>query len=518
MHSPVKIPRTTAERPLTSNGIHVPKTSHAEREVVDLHYYKSLLRLQIKEIANEIEKMQHEKEGLLEALEDEEAIKQECGELQSRVTESKYELFDVNESIEKIKLKPKDRGFEELELLIQSRELKEQHCMDLLGAKSSLLEMVQEQSSVVSARREELDQFISRMNANERANIKQIRDSNVEIKKEVLRVQEEVREALREEKILESELSKNDNISRMRDLKAALHSVSSRYESAQKDIEILQQPLPEQKEIILQYVKEMNSQTATIETKVKEMLLQLSSLETNSAELRAARKEDSDKFKLIKAKGIEIDSLMIKLEDERGKLDAKVISIQNEIEKAAEDKHCRIKAQSDLTEIKFLETELDASKYTAAQLEVELRLRREEMAKLDKADVTCIKEISDLRADINDLEKKLALSLDVEQLRQNRTHELSQLDEVSKRLEAEETALAKEFETKKSTLQAKLMRLSQNEMHGKLSRVDEKLKFVNDEIAKLSRTLESVQFTKEKQKLGEMIGKVNDLLVMKQLE
>ena len=248
------------------------------------------------------------------------------------------------------------------------------------------------------------------------------------------------------------------------------------------------------------------------------MLLQLSTLENNSAELRATRKDDSDKFKLIKAKSLEIDSLMMKLADERAKLDAKVVSIQKEIEMASEDKHSRKKAQSDLTEIKFLETELDASKYTAAQLEIELRLRREEIAKLDKAEVTCIKEISDLRADINDLEKKLALSLDVEQLRVNRTQELSQLGEVSRRLEAEETALAKELETKKSTLQAKLMRLSQNEIHGKLSRVDEKLKYVNDEIAKLSRTLESVQFTREKEKLGEMIGKVNDLLVLKQLE
>lgn len=403
-------------------------------------------------------------------------------------------------------------------MLVQSRELKEQHCMDLLGAKSSLREMVQEQSSVVSARREELDNFISRMNANDRAVIKQIRDSNVDVKKEVLRVQEEVRNALREEKILESELSKNENISRMRNLKAELHSVSNKYESAQKDMEILQKPLPEQKDVILQYVKEINSKTAAIETKVKDMLLQLSSLETNSAELRATRKDDSDKFKLIKAKSLEIDSLMKKLADERAKLDEKVVSIQKEIEMASEDKHSRKKAQSDLTEIKFLETELDASKYTAAQLEIELRLRREEIAKLDKAEVTCIKEISDLRADINDLEKKLALSLDVEQLRVNRTQELSQLGEVSRRLEAEETALAKELETKKSTLQAKLMRLSQNEIHGKLSRVDEKLKYVNDEIAKLSRTLESVQFTREKEKLGEMIGKVNDLLVLKQLE
>jgi chromosome segregation ATPase len=283
-------------------------------------------------------------------------------------------------------------------------------------------------------------------------------------------------------------------------------------------MEILQKPLPEQKDVILQYVKEINSKTAAIETKVKDMLLQLSTLENNSAELRATRKDDSDKFKLIKAKSLEIDSLMKKLADERAKLDEKVVSIQKEIEMASEDKHSRKKAQSDLTEIKFLETELDASKYTAAQLEIELRLRREEIAKLDKAEVTCIKEISDLRADINDLEKKLALSLDVEQLRVNRTQELSQLGEVSRRLEAEETALAKELETKKSTLQAKLMRLSQNEIHGKLSRVDEKLKYVNDEIAKLSRTLESVQFTREKEKLGEMIGKVNDLLVLKQLE
>ena len=514
MSSPLKATRSIAERPLTSNGIHVPNTVHSERHVVDMHYYKSLLRLQIKETSAELSQMTKEKEFYKHALGGYEKVRLDEVENQSRVAELKAELYDVSSALEILRQKQYDPGFGGLEALSRSREEIERNCLELVDARISLRDRVQERKSIVSEKSAQLESFISRLNANERAVVKQSRESNQQVRKDIYLMQKDLQEALKKENKLKTEVNGNAMVKLERDLK----STRARIHEAEKELVILEKPPLEQKESILQYVEEMNAKTLSIEHNVKQMLLQISSIQSGHAERRAARREESDRLQLIKAKGAEIDLLMRKLSDDRDMIESNISIVQSKIERIAEDKYIRKKVEADHNEQIFIETEVHASRHTATQLGLELQRRRAELSRLETAEATCVKEISDLRANAVKLEKHLADSLDVELLKKTKENELQELEERLMSTQTHENDLTAVLHDKNACLHAINMELSQNQFHQKLLSVDDKLKHVNEQIADLNQNMESILFTKEKAKLAQITRKINELLIFHQTQ
>jgi chromosome segregation ATPase len=342
--------------------------------------------------------------------------------------------------------------------------------------------------------------------------------SHLETREELKASREAVSEAEEVLNSLQREISENQNISRYLILRTDLKRIQNNNRGSQEDLELFAKPISEQKLIIAQNITEANSRSTILESKVKEMVSNLASLKANRAEIISSRRETSDKYKIIQAKSEEIDALLRKLSIERENLERNIAEFHSNIERVAERIHVNKKTEAANAERVLFESDLDASKYTSSQLEIELRKRRKELEELDTAEATCVNEISNLRAEIAALQAKLADLLDVEKTRESKTNELHDLEKSCERSEEQVASLSKQLDEEKTLLASKNTLLRQNGVHAKLAIVDEKLNLVNREISELKQKMDSHLFTSEKRNLSEMIEKVQQLLMKQQRE
>lgn len=500
------------QRPLTASGIAgLRKPSQTQHEVRDAHYYKSFLALSLQELEAEIARVKSLTVDMKRELANKEIVDLEETVLAAEVNSKKKELYDINAAIDH--LRRKDRKFDQISDLQQMGDDIELECERLIAAKQQMEALIIETKKNSAIKQNEWESQLAALDKDTRRQTEILRNQ-MSIRSKTNGTLRDRHAGLRSEvDQLRASLEADPIRCRKIEAEKSLLAKEIDIQNLDAEIDILNQPLPEQRELILKYVKEMNAEQSVIESEVQKVRVDIDAIQASISDLREHRQDRSEKFDLISVKKREIDEFLERFADQAGRMRAQIATLQGQVLGSAEQLSKFHEKQNAAPEVEFMKKELKQSSFTTNRLEEEIKDRTEELARIDDIESTYLAELSLVNTQISVLELQTTSAGDIAEARRLKEAQAASIEDQLRRMGETKRNLEDGVAGKRNELTRLEERLESDPIHKKLAQVDQRLNSVIKQIDELNSEANQALLVDERKQLTGIITSLNDLII-----
>ena len=497
-------------RPLSASGIAITRRSNPiGPPVKDATFYRKLLEQKLQAVIAETKSLERKTKECYAILEREPDVIQAAKAAEENIERLKQQLFDINESIEQMRLKSKMDNTGDEDILRTELSTIENECERLLARKHEL-------TFQLESRKEEKKKLDSELRTKLKGDTKEfdrIKSDMFHMTSEISK-NRELLESLRQDiRSTEAKIKANPNISKSIDLEAKLERLQSENAQLESDIQLYSKPAHEQRDLILQYVKDMNAENMEIENVLKKLTAELSRNEETIFAMKSGNKERAEKYQYLSTKRAEIEDYIRKLSEDNTNLEMLISSRQKEILSVTSQLNEIHQRERDKPEVELLSDDINNSRFTNDRLRAELVARRAELKRLDDIDAVYIQRSAELNQKIKVITEELHALENADAVREadNNIIEtlLNDIQALKERIASERSRLIE----KQSELSLVKAEVIDGTPFAKLLDIDRRLREIDLLMKTANTRLHESTFQQERKQLAESIRILNSLIL-----
>ncbi|KAF4664361.1 hypothetical protein FOL46_004290 [Perkinsus olseni] len=535
------------DRPVTQQGLSGVRTAQSSsgRQVLDKSYYKAQLRNKINSLSSEIAQFNKEMARIAEESQSYRQYQRRYQSLLDEVKGLEGELADYNLALDKqrISIRPEDLERQYLEIKeknafgreqIDNVFLEKKECEEgLARLEHELIEqqshIEQQLSRLTPELKREYEQLIGEL--------QKINDASHELEASMEPMQQRL-------KVTGDRLEMDPSRRRMLALSKARDDLLQRKMELTDELEKVSLPLPKQKEMLMEKIKDDNQKMAELESAHEGMKEALERFRRNAAEISAALNRHSEageaeaddeqqqKYKILFAKDAEMTAFLEgfpKLEeDERGVvkgLEGDIKNLMIKIHKVAyrqtlhDDFHRRRSAERRRSPLGLglRKCRVEASETTGQRLELEVQQRRDELQKISDLEHKVEEELAQAEESMAHYQAEIDNRFScVDELRKTRLRDMEILAERKQKLEHDLPGLRDLVESAQLRLDGKRQTLSESTGHAALVELEETLKKLEQtryqQESSIQGNLQESDYHDENVHAMNMVNKINEIV------
>ncbi|KAK8386714.1 hypothetical protein O3P69_017878 [Scylla paramamosain] len=483
-------PINVLDRPITQQGLSGMKTGFRgpERQVQDKSYFLGLLRTRIAELGtemgrlgSEIELMKQEQSTFLTYDKRVKEMAQELTELQGGLADYNLlvDLINTDTERDEVDMETKERR--------QSNQ-EEAEKLDVLFTRKQDLEATMRQlENEIEEERHAGESLVEAMQPNLRQKYLNVRAANTSLLQHLDIMQHELDSLDARKAALEDELA----TSKVKQEAVVLYGRLAELQEKKNEIitQNQQRGTPkEERERLLQQVKEDNSEIATMERQISEVQEQIRQLQDEcqqlDQELDENKSERSQKYRELRKREETMDNFLATFEaskkEELSRLE--VLENNNVALLGKLSRHLahlkQLPSSSEFeimrSDLAFKEGELEKSKFTEEGLKSENLNLQANLQKIEALETKVQKEMEDLKEKLAKMTQEINEYSDLDGLKARADERRRQLAQEKEQLETKKTSITqslREINTAVSTLKNQL---HENETHTQLTNLEKK--------------------------------------------
>lgn len=485
---------TVADRPITQHGLVAPTTAtsasrSSQRQIQDKSYFVSMLRNKMTELTSEIARLQKENEGQAQeqatyvAYEKKaEALAAELKQLQGELGDynllvdklnTDADIDDVREEYRDLKMQ-NDQEARSVELLFEQRQEKERQLKHLEEETEQERHMA---DNLISAMKPELQSRYADMKNTNQALLVQL--ENLQQQLGSLQLQ---KHALEEDTLVSQ--VKQEAVK----LYERLRELEEKKAMLQEEEQLRGTPAQE-RERLLQQVKEDNAELASIERQASEMQERVAAVQEELSqvdqELEEQHGERRAKYRELRKREETMDTFLASFEETKQaelerqeQLQAAIVErLENMSRNLAHFVH--LPTQQEMTVLKddlaFKESEMEKSKSTLDTLGEEQKKLAVDLKKIEQLENKVQQELEGLKTKIGTMETEMETFSDLDKLKAMSEQKKQQLLAEKEDLQTKRDATKKVVQENQSRLDVLQQKLSEDEVLTKLGNLDRRL-------------------------------------------
>ncbi|CAG7821192.1 unnamed protein product [Allacma fusca] len=507
LHAPVNV----MERPVTQQGVsglRTARTSYGQRRLIhDKTYFLGILHTKMSEITGEIQKLNTSIETLAKEQSTYSSYEKRVKELVAELIEMQGELADYNILSDMIASeKDKSQLEEELKQLTDENRIESQRIETIYNRRREAEKQVQDLEDKIQEERSKADSLIQSLPNQLREKYETLQVTHSHLSSEMEKLQrtldeQNVRKADLYDKIAKSELKR-----RAAQYEEELLEVEEKLEALEKDQQSKETP-EQERERLLNQVKQDNSEIATLERQITEASDQLrmtqEELRSLEQEIEENDSERQQKYRELKKREEDIEEFMGTFEEVKGKELEGISKIEGQIYAIAEkiSKNAQLAATlpeshgHSLTEMRddleFKETEFDKAKYTTEGIEQRNEILKKQIMNFENLEDKMKNEVKNLEEKTEQMQVDMKKYRDVDKLKSDSADYNSKLQKECKILEDKTRQLSDLLKTVQNEHNNLKAELENNEVHRQISTLEKKWILLEEANYNLSEFLRS---------------------------
>ena len=482
MSSPVRV-----SRPLTAGGITglKPHTSGV-RQVKDAHYYRSLLKLRIREAGAEVDRMRIEIGDLQVVVRQSEELNKVQLALQLQIAKDKAELLDINAAIECLITGSHPKPTEVADIGSQITE-EQRACESFLEAKTRLSAQLQ----TTQARFESLRDSWSWALGTESVNA---------LLKDCGEARDRMRRVTEDHSQLQAAVSGNTELKERLRLQEAIAATTADKTAIQRQLEMFSKPVGQQREWIINWVKTTRVNNTELEDESRAVSAEIDAMQQTLAGIQRGNPVDVEKIRMLQAREAEMEDALRAFGIETADLRNRIASIRDKHEAGHQ--------------MQLLSVDLVNSRLTSAKLMRERDERKAEMARLGTVEATYVEEVSRVQAELDRVRSAITELSDVEQLKRDRVTQACDMESQLSTLDKKLQDMQMTCHAASVKLEGRKLRLTESRIHQELRALDEQASSLDDQVDAIVRRISSASFEVERRDLTRLVEQISGALTL----
>ncbi|XP_067136914.1 intraflagellar transport protein 74 homolog [Centruroides vittatus] len=463
------------ERPMSQQGLVTPRTGvrTQRRQIQDKSYFIGLLRSKVSELTAEIARMSREMESLSKEQSTYLTYEKRAEALAIEIKELQGELADHNLLVDKLNTDTEmSEVQEEYQDLKAHNEQETQVIDELFEQRQEKEAQVQQLETEIEQERHMTDNLISSMKPDLRKKYSDLKKTNQELQTQLEQLQQKS-DALNTRRLaLEEELALSQVKQEAVSLYERLRELEERRDNLLEEERLKGTPAQE-RERLLQQVKDDNAELASIERQTAEVREQITQakeeLEQLEQELDDHQGERSNKYRELRKREETIDSFLSSFDDNRTTEEEKQKQLQINIVALLERisrnlaHFQQLPTPQELNVLKddlsVKEGEMEKSRSTVSTLDHEQKKLTMNLQQIEQLETKIQQELETLHQKIRTMEEEMETYSDFDGLRSAAEKKRQRLTEQEKILKIHSASIKKavaELDTKYEEIQAKL--------------------------------------------------------------
>mmetsp|Transcript_15203 Transcript_15203/g.35809 ORF Transcript_15203/g.35809 Transcript_15203/m.35809 type:complete len:658 (+) Transcript_15203:105-2078(+) len=495
-----------ADRPVTQQGMMGMKigAQGPGRQIADKTYYLGEIRKKNEEMTQAIDKMQKEIEqynhdnttyGQLERRY--EALIKDVRELQGT-------LADYNLIVDKARASVDPADIAVQQAALRARNDTERKRVDAVFTERSTNEaQIRQIEAQIQQLTLDAEAKLNELPPEKRRRYQQLQQDHARLLGEAQKKQDHYDTLCRQLAKYENELKGEPLKQRLHILQEQRHGMEQRKRELELDTNKEQLSVPQQREKLLEQVKEDNKQIQIAERRVKEMQDvvrklsdQLSSFESSGS----AGADHTAKYEQLLAKDQEMSAFIANFEQTKAAelqantdLERNIAGLLEHISKDI-TRQASMPSASRLQEMKgelgYKEMRMEQSQSTAERLQQEIELRNSELEKIKNLDAKIIQELNSLNERMKTMKEELVTFGNVEQLKLDAEAKRKAMVAQKQDLYGRKEALKQQVQLTAKGYEARKDKLAENDTYTTLEALEQKLRHYENIIFHLNDYIE----------------------------
>ncbi|PSN37184.1 Intraflagellar transport protein 74 [Blattella germanica] len=446
------------DRPITQQGLSGirPGTRGPQmRQVQDKRYFEGLLQMKIRELSQEVTRLSREIDSQSREQSTFLVYDKRVKEMAAELTEKS----DVDEECQELKIQ-NDQAMIQLEQLFSQRRQREIH--------------IQQLEKEIEQEKNMTDNLLAAMSPPLRERYSELQQNNNDLQQQIETLQQELDTLTNKKTVLEDQLS----LSQVKQEAVRLHHKLKEAEEKRESLieeERTRATPAQEREQLLQRVKDDNAEMATMERQITEI----------RDHIHESQSERHQKYRELRKREETMEQFLSNFEENRdqemnriGQLESDIVAALQQISRnLAHSGH--LPSVDDYTTMKdnlaFKEGELEKSKKTVEGLSKEQQQLQQNLQKVEALEEKIKIEMETLRKRMATMEGEMTTLSNLDSLRDQAQEKRDMLDEESQvliKLKGPAQLALMEAQMKHEQL---LKRLNENETYAQLSNLERKL-------------------------------------------
>ncbi|CAD7934197.1 unnamed protein product [Amoebophrya sp. A120] len=519
------------DRPLTQMGVHVNQgQGKPGRQIYDKSYYMTQLRGKHNELRDALQKFNQE---MVEIQNDNNTftmLEKRYEQLIKTVRNLEGELADYNLALDKQRTDTRPEEVQYMYQLLKSQNDAQRMEMDqIFLEKKSHEEEIKKFDEILESFTRADEEKLNDLHPDQRHEYDQLQQENRKISLPQLR--HEVEMISQNLLMGESRLRQEPLRLRMQELKEKRVQLFSKLQNLEQQAKESQLSIPEQRDLLLQKVKDNNQEIVRTEERISETRKEMENCKKQLIEVNASAEQssaDQQKYEVLFTKDQEMSKFLEdfprNLKDEQMKVQAK----QQEVLAVLEDtsKYLGQKSQGDLDklgqelddELNFKKSQLDQSTATNQKLIGQVDKRKQELEKIRNLDAKISQELVQLAQKQQTMEKEIQEKyLHVDSMRAEKQMQTTELTRRKAKYDQRLAQLHNLVHFLQIKVDGKKQQLSDNETNQNLEALENKIKQYEQNLFHMQTFIATreaeADFSQQRDKVLNTMEAVNKILI-----
>lgn len=487
----LQTPVSVMDRPVTQQGLTGMRTGTGrgpQRQFQDKSYYMGLLRTKMIELQTEVNKLHREIASAQEEQSTYLAYDSRVKELAAELTEQQGVLADYNLLVDKLNTDTDRLEVEQEAAELKAKNDEEQKVVETLFEARREKERIAEQLELeIEAERNMADNLVAAMNPEIRDKYLELKDANTAYQVEIERMNQELDALNTQRAAFEDELA----MSALKREAVVLYEQLREAEEKRDQLleEENQRGTPAQeRERLLQQVKDDNAEIATMERQIAETQEQIRHLkdEQNQIEeqMEEHQSERNQKYRELRKREETMDQFLNTFEDNKAEEQERINRLELAIEETAAEISKNLGHIGHLPtskgframkeDLSFKEGETEKSRNTLENLNQEQTQLKLNLEKIEALEDKIRTEMSTLKDKMKTMEEEMIVFNDLERLRNDAEEKRAILESQREQLSGRKISVAQNLAEVKEKHDALKKTLADNETHVQLTNLEKK--------------------------------------------
>ncbi|KAF4672547.1 WD repeat-containing protein 36 [Perkinsus chesapeaki] len=509
------------------------------RQVLDKNYYKAQLRNKINELTLEITRFNTEMGHIAKEAQSYKQYEKRYHSLLAEVKALEGDLADYNLALDKQRVKVRPEEVERQYIDIKQRNAFAREQIDnIFLEKKECEEGIARLEYELNENQKHIEEQLTRLTDKQKEEYRKLMEEQDKINNASHELESTMGPMRQRLATTTERLHMDPSRRRMLALSKARDELFERKQELTEELEKISLPLPKQREMLIEKIKEENSEMVELERKYEEMKEALERFRRNAAEISAELNkgvgdssqsegdEQQQKYKLLFAKDAEMTTFLgefPKLKEEESRkirdLQSSIRQLTQRIHQAlgkAKELPTRARFEEMQSDLSFKDRQVEASEATGQRLEVELQQRRQELDKISDLEHKVEEEIAQAEESMQTYQDEIDNRFScIDELREARLRDMEILAERRQKLERSLPALRDTVASLQLKMDAKKQTLHDNSNHAALVHLENKLKHLEQTNYQLESSIQvklmESDYQDENTEALEIVNKINEV-------
>ncbi|KAK6623978.1 hypothetical protein RUM44_010835 [Polyplax serrata] len=523
------------DRPITQQGVTGLRTATSRgpqfRQVLDKRYYEGLIRMKMKDIVTEIERLNGEIDLEMQQHATSQIYEKRVREVAAELTKLQGQLADYNVVIDKV-----NTSTEKSQIDMETEELKHDNSRrmadldELFGQSRLKEEQIYQLETEIQNEKDVTLKLIQDMNETDRNKYEELKTTNEELQAEIEQYQQQL------DVLTNQKLEFEDRISGSQIKQETVRLYHKLREREERKATLLEEERnrstpAQEREKLLQKVKEDNAEMAAIDRQINQVNEQIKKrkeeLEMIERDLEESTSDRHQKFKELKKREETMEQFLSTFEESRTNESLKIEELEKKIVIALQQMSKNLTGGGHLPSrdefyllkenLTLKEEELKKSKLTVDELGKKREQFAANLKKVDDLEKKIQEEILTIQEKTTVMTEDLKVFSDLDSLRLKAKEKRENLAREKDELTSKRNALHKTKADLQSQNQKLTKELNENETYVQLNNLEKKLQLLEQNNISMREYIESkkveMEYEPVKATALQMVNEYNQLLI-----